>query len=113
MSTTSELRKGWFRYALTQCRDNSTVAMTDDEITAEWGLVRADRLSELERENAALREAVDFFVEHFDAQEALHKWDSIPSNGDYGEWQKLYERVEAASKKARHARAALAGSGEK
>jgi hypothetical protein len=61
MSTTSELRKGWFRYALTQCRDNSTVAMTDDEITAEWGLVRAARLDELERENARLREALKPF----------------------------------------------------
>jgi hypothetical protein len=63
MSTTSELRKGWFRYALTQCRDNSIVAMTDDEITAEWGLVRAERLDELERENAALKAALKPFAE--------------------------------------------------
>jgi len=101
MSTTSELRKGWFRYALTQCRDNSTVAMTDDEITAEWGLVRADRLSELERDNAALREALqglhDDTVEYVTLNK-LHNADGSPAINNH--WM-------------RRARAALAGSGEK
>jgi hypothetical protein len=86
MSTTSELRKGWFRYALTQCRDNSTVAMTDDEITAEWGLVRADRFSELERENARLREALKPFADEWqywkDDADIAEQGDLIVSDGD-------------------------------
>jgi hypothetical protein len=40
--------------------------MTDDEITAEWGLVRAARLDELERENARLREALGKFLPEAD-----------------------------------------------
>jgi len=114
MSTTSDLRKGWFRYALTQCRDNSTVAMTDDEITAEWGLVRAARLSEMERENARLREM--FALLPKTASEAMISAaedaasDHFAIDGDKGAWLREdgYKAIWQAMTVA-----ALAGSGEK
>lgn len=102
MSTTSELRKGWFRYALTQCRDNSTVAMTDDEITAEWGLVRAERLSELERENAALRAELSAAVGYM-----------MNARIDLETGCTKATTIKTVSGGIDRARAALAGSGEK
>jgi hypothetical protein len=70
--------------------------MTDDEITAEWGLVRAERIAELERENARLREALKPFVE---------------KAGDYRHEDPQHHGIVLISDLRRAA--ALAGSGEK
>jgi hypothetical protein len=57
MSTTSALE-----HAIQHVKNGSTVELTTDDVLSMWGLVRAARLDELERENARMRDKLEHLL---------------------------------------------------
>jgi hypothetical protein len=119
MSTTRALE-----HAIQHVKNGSTVELTTDDVLSMWGLVRAARLDELERENARLRAALEeiarvdvgglqgiaedhrFDADDYDKKEALAKLQA------WHDEENVYLMGRIADRRSR-AVAALAGSGEK
>jgi hypothetical protein len=92
MSTTRALE-----HAIQHVKNGSTVELTTDDVLSMWGLVRAARLDELDRENARMRAA----LERVRSELEMHI-----------NWKPTGVAVEVAIA-FEIAREALAGSGEK
>jgi hypothetical protein len=96
MSTTRALE-----HAIQHVKNGSTIELTTDDVLSMWGLVRVARLSELERENARMRAALEDIAKQVPAK------DMDEDYYEAADFEDGYDRC------VFQARAALAGSVEK